>query len=198
MATQAQIEANQKNALLSTGPRTEEGKANSALNGRTHGLAGAFVLSDTEVPFFTAFRDKVQAQIKPVGIMEEVLVQHILHAEWNMFRCRDLEANDNYGDTDNLMDDGFDYRLNRYERYYRRNERSFYRAMNELRKLQTDRRAADLLAKMEGASAQPAEPDSPMVDQRRIAGIGKTIGKYDVARPVRAGVRPPVASPMIQ
>jgi hypothetical protein len=37
MATAAQIEANQRNAKRSTGPRTEAGKARSRLNALKHG-----------------------------------------------------------------------------------------------------------------------------------------------------------------
>lgn len=38
MATRAQIEANRRNALKSTGPRTAEGKAASSRNAVTHGM----------------------------------------------------------------------------------------------------------------------------------------------------------------
>ncbi|HEY7615839.1 MAG TPA: hypothetical protein VH744_03475, partial [Terriglobales bacterium] len=41
MATLAQIAANRANAQLSTGPRTEAGKAAVAQNRATHGLSGA-------------------------------------------------------------------------------------------------------------------------------------------------------------
>ena len=44
MATDAQIEANQANALKSTGPRTMEGKMKSRRNALKHGLASEGVL----------------------------------------------------------------------------------------------------------------------------------------------------------
>ena len=40
MASEKQIEANQKNAKLSTGPKTQDGKARSRFNAVTHGLTG--------------------------------------------------------------------------------------------------------------------------------------------------------------
>src|SRR5258708_18078316 len=42
MATPAQSLANAQNAKLSTGPKTEAGKATSAKNGVSHGLFAAF------------------------------------------------------------------------------------------------------------------------------------------------------------
>jgi hypothetical protein len=44
MATEAQIKANQENAKKSTGPKSAEGKARSAQNGRTHGLCAKTML----------------------------------------------------------------------------------------------------------------------------------------------------------
>ena len=41
MSSQAQIAANRANAQLSTGPRTEEGKAASSRNAYRHGLFAA-------------------------------------------------------------------------------------------------------------------------------------------------------------
>ena len=41
MASEKQIEANRRNALNSTGPRTKGGKARSRMNARRHGLASA-------------------------------------------------------------------------------------------------------------------------------------------------------------
>ena len=58
MATEAQINANRQNALLSTGPKTPEGKAESALNANRHiGLSRSVLLK-------TESRDKFCALIQ--------------------------------------------------------------------------------------------------------------------------------------
>jgi len=46
MATAAQIAANQRNALKSTGPKTREGKKMSSVNARRHGLHSALPAKD--------------------------------------------------------------------------------------------------------------------------------------------------------
>ena len=48
--TEAKIEANQANAQLSTGPRTEQGKAISSFNSLRHGLTAMTVLLPGEDP----------------------------------------------------------------------------------------------------------------------------------------------------
>ena len=49
MATPARLAANRQNALLSTGPRTPEGKAVACQNARTHGLLSRQVLLPDDV-----------------------------------------------------------------------------------------------------------------------------------------------------
>ena len=44
MSTPAQVAANQQNAKLSTGPKTEDGKAISSKNNLRHGFTGAFMI----------------------------------------------------------------------------------------------------------------------------------------------------------
>ena len=62
MATREQIEANRRNALLSTGPKTSLGKAISRLNAFRHGRrAGKLVLNGES-------RQEMQADLRLFGI----------------------------------------------------------------------------------------------------------------------------------
>jgi hypothetical protein len=94
MSTPQQIAANQANAQLSTGPRTEEGKERSSLNALKSGLTGRTVLLSTEdtaayerhVAHFFAFYE-------PVGDEETVVVQRMADTRWRLDRCANLENN---------------------------------------------------------------------------------------------------------
>ena len=48
MISERQLEANRRNALRSTGPKTTEGKSNSSRNNLRHGLTGHINLLPTE------------------------------------------------------------------------------------------------------------------------------------------------------
>jgi len=68
MASAKQIAANRINALESTGPRTEAGKAISGQNARTHGLLSQEGVADTESQEeFEVFRSRLLASLEPVG-----------------------------------------------------------------------------------------------------------------------------------
>ena len=68
MSTQRQIDANRKNAQLSTGPKTRAGKDNSRLNAVTHGLTAALVPIPGEDPQVATDRINAwQAELNPGG-----------------------------------------------------------------------------------------------------------------------------------
>ncbi len=51
MTTAAQLEANRRNALRSTGPRTEQGKRRSSMNAARHGFTGRLLVGLQHGPF---------------------------------------------------------------------------------------------------------------------------------------------------
>lgn len=93
MATNAQINANRANALLSPGPTSEAGRAKSSLNAVKTGLTGRTVLlpSDDAV----AYEQHVQRffdKHKPGSDAERTLVQSLADTEWRLIRVPSLEA----------------------------------------------------------------------------------------------------------
>ena len=66
MATREQREANKRNAKVSTGPRTAEGKEKVAFNALQHGLsAKKIVLPNERAKDFEAFRLDVLRGLNP-------------------------------------------------------------------------------------------------------------------------------------
>lgn len=94
MSTAQQVAANQTNAQLSTGPRTDEGKKRSSLNALKTGLTGRTVLlpgEDAE-SYRTHCQNWFDAH-KPVGQEEMELVQSLADNRWRQDRAFALEQN---------------------------------------------------------------------------------------------------------
>lgn len=93
MTSEAKIAANRRNALQSTGPRTEAGKAVASCNALRHGLtAEAMVLHDESAEAFAEFKDALRAAFAPEGEFEERLVERIVVCFWRLRRASRLEA----------------------------------------------------------------------------------------------------------
>ncbi len=68
MATEKQIEANRRNSALSTGPKTEAGKAKSRANAISHGLASEHPgIEAARSAAFVERRAKWGAEVRPAG-----------------------------------------------------------------------------------------------------------------------------------
>ena len=93
MATEAQINANRRNAERSTGPSTPEGKANSSRNGLIHGMAAGKHLLPGEDPcdFFTLLQD-FRARFQPADPVEDGLVVRLAAEEWRLRRFPVMEV----------------------------------------------------------------------------------------------------------
>jgi len=90
MATRKQLSANRENGLKG-GVKTEEGKAISRLNARKHGIfAVALTPEDSEEVCGT--EDELIASLRPVGRVEEMLVEKLAVTYLRMQRCARAEA----------------------------------------------------------------------------------------------------------
>src|SRR5712691_3599525 len=156
-------ERNRANAQHSTGPKTEAGKRRSSLNALRHGLTGHTIVLPTEdLAAYERFTKRFFDDLKPIGILEEQLVQSIADTSWRLNRIPALE--------NNLLALGFaehsDHIITEHPEVHaalaiaealreqtkafsalsmhgKRLSRQFDRTLKQLRELQTERRAAE-------------------------------------------------------
>lgn len=108
--SQAQVVANRQNAQLSTGPRTESGKATSSRNATKHGLfcRDLFLKSPhlTENPEeYEEILDSLRAELRPDGAFQDLLVQKIATCFWLNRRSLTAETAHTNGELDEVEDD---------------------------------------------------------------------------------------------
>lgn len=93
MASERQIQANRRNAELSSGPRSVEGKSRVATNALKHGLTAKMVVLPNEDPEdFEAFASRLWTDFAPVGAREEAWVETIVCCRWRLRRVPIIEA----------------------------------------------------------------------------------------------------------
>jgi hypothetical protein len=91
--SETRLEANRANAQLSTGPRSEDGKAKSSLNAVKTALTGATVLLPADdTAEYQRHLDAFEQEFRPVGLRECELVQSIADTWWRLRRIPTLEA----------------------------------------------------------------------------------------------------------
>ena len=83
-ASDAQIRANRANAALSTGPRSEEGKARVARNALVHGGCAGMLLPDEDQDAFHTLRSTYEQQYCPADETEHFLVGRLALAAWRL------------------------------------------------------------------------------------------------------------------
>ena len=88
-ASERQVLSNRRNALRSTGPRTDEGKAVSRANSYRHGLTGAGVVVPPDERAYVAARvEAVQASSTPEGDpISLILAQQVAFLSIRQERC---------------------------------------------------------------------------------------------------------------
>ena len=93
MATLKQIQANRRNSLKSTGPRTPAGKAASSMNAVKSGIhAESQVIRGEDPEALAALKTSYYDSLQPTSPEEAALVDAIIAADWQLRRLRKAEA----------------------------------------------------------------------------------------------------------
>jgi hypothetical protein len=93
MASKRQIEANRRNALKSTGPKSPEGKAVSSMNALKTGLyAESEVLPSENPAEYEQLIARYYADHKPATALACQYVDEIIYCTWNLRRLRRAET----------------------------------------------------------------------------------------------------------
>lgn len=140
MSSAAQAIANQANAQKSTGPKTEEGKAKSARNNTSHGLAGrAFFLPEASKEEFYQFEANLKTDMNPRTELENQAFVMMRDAVWRILTIRRLmvELQQRHAGADPLTHPETAAEVKQLTRYRASAEMMLYRAMNLYRELKT-------------------------------------------------------------
>src|SRR5215471_5804190 len=93
MTSYRQIEANRRNALKSTGPKTEAGKQVSRRNAVRHGLTAETVIGVLEdAEDYTAFEAAITADYDAQSAVERELVLRLSSLLWRLRRATTIET----------------------------------------------------------------------------------------------------------
>jgi hypothetical protein len=93
MTSFRQIEANRRNAQLSTGPKTEEGKSRSRRNAVRHGLTAETVIDALEsTEDYAAFEMAVTSDYDVRTAVERELVLRLASLLWRLRRATAIES----------------------------------------------------------------------------------------------------------
>jgi hypothetical protein len=93
MTSYRQIEANRRNALKSTGPKSEEGKQASRCNALRHGLTAETVIGSLEdAEDYKAFEAAIIADYDAQSAVERELVLRLASILWRLRRATTMET----------------------------------------------------------------------------------------------------------
>lgn len=122
-----------------TGPRTPEGKARSSINAIKHGFSSEHLLvPESQREEFNQLRADLLDEISPIGALQRIAFNRLVHAAWNLHRLM-LTENEIFASHDDpLANETAARQLDRLARYQARHERAYQRALKELQQLQTN------------------------------------------------------------
>ncbi len=136
MSTPEQIQANRANAQLSTGPKTESGKAASSQNSWQHGLTfGVFrVLATEDQSLYELLLQELLKEYHPSTATESILVERMAQHHW--LRNRALYFQSHYIESGDEIDTA---KLSLFMRYETMHERAFHKCLTDILKLRAEK-----------------------------------------------------------
>jgi len=140
----AQLTANRANSQLSTGPKTEAGRAISSQNRTSHGLTrhnGVFLLLPSEDPNgFEALKASLAEEHQPATETESILVNAMAQSHWLAHRAQTLQAGCFDPQTGQIANEKS---FSLYLRYETTHTRAFHKSLNDLLRLRSERRKTE-------------------------------------------------------
>jgi hypothetical protein len=184
MSTPAQITANQSNAQLSTGPKTEEGKATSSKNNFRHGLAGRFMLhSADDREEFRQLAAALREEHQPETATEVILVERMAESFWMSRRAMKYQTA--------ALEDGDDEGLALYLRYQATHDRSFHKCLTDLLKLKTEKRKREI--GFESQKQKEAEEQRRQeIHQARVRSLNARAEYQEIDTDIRKTIEAPL------
>lgn len=93
LVTNSKIEANRKNALKSTGPKSTSGKARISKNALKHGLTGGHnILPGESFEEYKKLENDVFHELNPQTDAQKFRVAHIVQLYWQRIRYVRIET----------------------------------------------------------------------------------------------------------
>src|SRR5579884_4170638 len=196
MSTAAQHAANIRNAALSTGPRTPEGKAVSSRNAMKFGLTSKQVILPHEDPAdFEALESTLIEQLQPADDGERLLLNDIAVARWKIRRIELARTAWLASEMERYRQDHnlavayamLSPEMRRFEKYAAAERRAVENAWRKLRVIQQERRDSE-----KAAAAARAMADALAA---RAAAL-QIEPKPAQPQPLAATIAAPVSSPL--
>jgi hypothetical protein len=157
------VEANRRNAMKSTGPRSAEGKCVASRNAIKHGLFAEMLLSGEGAEVFEAFTELMLRRLNPRDILEMQVAERIISVAWRLkrtataenllYRARETKLRLEQVERESaeierelpaaavmvrMIQEDHDPALERMHRYERRLESTLHRCLRQLRQLREE------------------------------------------------------------
>jgi hypothetical protein len=140
MSSPSKAAANAANAQHSSGPKTVEGKARSSRNAVTHGFtAQRLSLPPDQQEQYDELREALRQELTPEGLMEILAFDQLVREAWKLQSIQAMEDRLLSEGLKSVQEEETAKTLDRLNRYQAAAGRAWYRALKELRALQTER-----------------------------------------------------------